>query len=550
MNITVFPVSSLEKVFRDEKPAAYLQKMTLLTDECGSLQFAFCADEDGEVSIRVTSGLPLQVFGIREVYAGLASPEEKDDAFLRNGASGMYPDVLTPLAPRVPVKAGEWYAVWIQLQPTEGCAGSHTVGISVVSGECRAHSEIPVRVLQAALPEQTLICTHWFHSDCLHSYYKVPVFSEEYWAITENYVRTAVEHGINFLLTPLFTPPLDTAVGGERPTVQLVDVTKTRAGYTFGFDKLDRWIDMALRCGVKYFEMSHLFTQWGATAAPKIMAHTASGYRQIFGWQTNASGKAYSDFLGQFAAALIPYLKEKGIAKRCRFHTSDEPGDKHYYSYRRAAKIMQSLFGEFDSIDALSDFRFYKNGLVRTPVPEEGSVEKFKGKTQELWTYFCCGQYRNHLPNRFFAMPLSRCRILGILFYLYDIKGFLQWGYNFWYSQYSVREIDPFEESDAGGAFPSGDAYQVYPAADGTAMPSLRLKVFRDALQDQRLCQKLESLSDRATVEKIIYKGIKKKLTFRQYPLDGAWFEDVHSRLTAEIARLSGEEQRKDKKSR
>lgn len=537
MDITLFPVSSLEKVFRDEQPKAYLKDMQLLTNECGSAQFAFCADEDAVVSVRITSGIPMKTFFIREIYAGNAAPAEMDEAVLRNGESGMYPDALIPADSQLAVKKGEWYAVWIELCPVDGCAGKHKLTAKIIADNTFAQAEIPVTVLSQTIAEQTLICTHWFHSDCLHSYYKVPVFSEEYWRITENYVKTAVEHGINFLLTPLFTPPLDTAVGGERPTVQLVDVAKKRSGYEFGFENLDRWIEMALRCGVQYFEMSHLFTQWGAKCAPKIMAKTASGYRQIFGWDTDAASKSYYTFLEQFAAALIPYLKEKGIADRCRFHTSDEPGDDHYYSYRRAAKKMQSLFGEFDSIDALSELRFYKNGLVRTPVPEEGSVEKFKRHTDELWTYFCCGQYRNHLPNRFFSMPSSRCRILGTLFYLYDIKGFLHWGYNFWYSQYSVREIDPYKESDAGGSFPSGDSYQVYPAPDGTAWPSLRLKVFRDSLQDLRLMQQLETLTDRKTVEKIIYKGSKtKKFTFHDYPLDGEWYEQLHIRLTDAIA--------------
>ncbi len=543
MNITLFPVSSLEKVFRDEQPEAYLTKMNLLAGEKGSVQFAFCADEDGEVNVRVTCGVTVKTYLVQEVYAGKAAYDDHDEFVLRNGESGMYPDVLSDFGARIAVKKGEWYSIWVELCPTAAVAGKHTLTANIISGETHAAAQLPVTVYAQEIADQKLICTHWFHSDCLHSYYKVPVFSEEYWRITENFVRTAVEHGINFLLTPLFTPPLDTKVGGERPTVQLVDVTKKRSGYEFGFEKLDRWIDMALRCGVQYFEMSHLFTQWGATHAPKIMAKTASGYRQIFGWDTNAAGKAYGDFLEQLAGALIPYLKEKGIAERCRFHTSDEPGNECYYSYRRAAKKIQSLFGEFETIDALSDLRFYKNGLVRNPVPEEGSFDKFKKVvTGEKWTYFCCGQYRKHLPNRFFCMPNARCRCLGTLFYLNEIDGFLQWGYNFWYSQYSIREIDPYTESDAGGAFPSGDAYQVYPGADGTAVPSLRLKVFRDALQDLRLMQQLEALTDRKTVEKLICKGSKnKKFTFSEYPTDGQWYEDLHTRLTDAIAFYSNE---------
>ena len=88
------------------------------------------------------------------------------------------------------------------------------------------------------------------------------------------------------ILTPLFTPPLDTEVGGERPTVQLVKVIQQNDQYSFHFTLLDRWIDLCLQCGIKYFEMTHLFTQWGAKYAPKIMAEVNGVETRIFGWDT------------------------------------------------------------------------------------------------------------------------------------------------------------------------------------------------------------------------------------------------------------------------
>ena len=52
----------------------------------------------------------------------------------------------------------------------------------------------------------------------------MPVFSEEHWEIIENYLHEYVKRGCNMILTPLFTPALDTAVGAERTTTQLLDV--------------------------------------------------------------------------------------------------------------------------------------------------------------------------------------------------------------------------------------------------------------------------------------------------------------------------------------
>lgn len=95
-------------------------------------------------------------------------------------------------------------------------------------------------------------------------------FSEEHWRRIEQYVQTAVKQGVNMLLTPLFTPPLDTEVGGERTTVQLVGVERDEQAYRFDFGLLERWISLGERCGVHYYEFSHLFTQWGRSSHPRL----------------------------------------------------------------------------------------------------------------------------------------------------------------------------------------------------------------------------------------------------------------------------------------
>jgi hypothetical protein len=136
-----------------------------------------------------------------------------------------------------------------------------------MEGEELARETFMMEVIDAALPKQTLWHTEWFHCDCLATWYGTEVFSEAHWSRIEQYIQTAVQHGINMILTPVFTPPLDTEVGGERPTVQLVDVEKSGDKYHFGFDRLTRWVRMCLANGIEYFEISHLYTQWGAACA-------------------------------------------------------------------------------------------------------------------------------------------------------------------------------------------------------------------------------------------------------------------------------------------
>ena len=119
--------------------------------------------------------------------------------------------------------------------------------------------------------------------------------------------------------------------------------------------------------------------------------------------------------------------------------------------------------------------------------------------------------------------------------YKFDIKGFLQWGYNFYYTRFSKGLVNPFEVTDAGKEFPSGDSFIVYPAEDGTAYQSLRLKVFYDALQDMAALKALQKLTDKKTCLDIIEENGKHEITFRSYPHDEKWMLETRERVNEAI---------------
>jgi len=539
------PLDSLKKVFRDEEPSGNFGGFSLLMGERGSFQAALYSDSDAELAFEIEgaelafefeSGLQITAYDVVEIPSGLPMSTGENDDYYHVSKSGLYPDLLRPSDGTLHLTAGQWKSVWFEVAASCKPGQFKTaVGFYSVSknGQETARIELDIEIIGATLPRQTLICTHWFHTDCLSTWYKVNVFSEEYWRIVENYVRCAVQHGVNFILTPLFTPPLDTAVGSERPTVQLVDVTVTGAdSYAFGFDRLARWVEMCDRCGVKYFEMSHLFTQWGAMHAPKIVAEADGKIKQIFGWKTWAASQKYTTFLRQFARALNAFLDAQGIRERCFFHVSDEPGGNDLKAYKQRAALIKEIFPGYRVIDALSDFAFYQKGIIENPIPANNHIEPFIGQVPELWTYYCCGQHAEYVSNRFFSMPSQRNRVLGYQMYRFGVKGFLQWGYNFWYSRLSAREIDPFTESDADGYFPSGDSYVVYPGDGGQPLVSLRFKVFYDAIQDMRALQLLESLIGREKTVALLEAGTD-GITFKSYPRDDEW----HLRKREEINR-------------
>ena len=453
-------------------------------------------------------------------------PDLADDNYERL-TPGLYPDVLAPLNNGGKVNARTLFptAVWVDVTLPEDASevGESELKIELVNdeGEVEGAESVTVEVINASLPEQTLLFTQWFHCDTLANYYDVEVWSEKHWKIIENFARVAVKNGINMLLTPVFTPPLDTPIGGERLTTQLVGVTVDGGKYSFNFDLLDRWVAMCDRIGVKYFEISHLFTQWGAKHAPKIMATVDGEYKRIFGWETDAQADEYVSFLRLFLTEFIAHMKKNGNDKRCYFHVSDEPVKDQIESYCKAKNSIKDLLEGYVTMDALSDYEFFEKGIVSTPISNINSIANFvdKGITN-LWGYYCCGECSG-VSNRLIAMPSCRNRSIGMQMYKYGLAGFLQWGFNFFANQNCVDTVDPFINIGGDNWVPAGDTSSVYPGFRGTALESLRIVVFHDALEDMRAMQLCESLYSKEEVVAEIEKIFGQTLTFYTCAKDG-----------------------------
>lgn len=543
-------VSSLEKVFPDQRPAEYSGKLSMLRKDQLSFQLAFQMENPPEssqwhlVRVKVESPLSpwLNVTCVKCVPSQYPAGNISDGNFLRT-TPGLYPDLLEPVPEdgiRLPSNC--WNAFWFQIMSDENTpAGVFPVKVTLsittdFNGNTEEVSkELSVEVIGAELPKQRLIRTEWFHGDCVADYYHVPVWSEEHWTLLEKQIATAARYGINMLLTPVFTPALDTAVGGERTTIQLVDITRENGVYSFGFSRLERWVKMCLSCGIEYFEIAHLYTQWGAKHCPKIMATDDGEYRRIFGWESDSTGAEYQEFLKAFLPALTAELDSLGLRKdQVYFHISDEPREESLAQYTACKKQVEDLLDGYIIMDALSDYTFYQHGACPHPVVSTNHVTPFlENNVENLWVYYCVSQ-DYQVSNRFMSMPSARNRIIGVQFYKYQIAGFLQWGFNFYNSQYSIRHIDPFATTDAGCAFPSGDAFMVYPGHDGTPWESIRLRVFYEAINDLRAMELLESLTSREFVMNLI-EDTSEEITFFTYPHDAAYLLKLRERINREI---------------
>ena len=538
-------LSSLEKCFADEaieqKPA--LSRASCLRGEDFHFTLAYTADDvPGWLlckygTLNCKSALAVSFERIEHLPVRFPCyPERNDENYLRKKA-GLYPDLLVPmeLGEAVQVPYGSLFSIYGTVKvPESTAAGDYTVevGFDMENGE-QITACFTLRGIDAVLPEQEISVTQWVHYDCIAGAHGLEIFSEEHWLAIENYLKTAVEHGINTILTPVFTPPLDTAVGGERPTVQLVDVEKTDGGYRFGFKKFRRFTALCEKLGVKKLEISHLFTQWGAYHAPKVIATVDGAQKRIFGWDTEAAGEEYITFLRAFLPALLAEAKALGIEKKLIFHISDEPNKNHLEQYLLVKSKVADILAGYPIYDALSDFDFYEQGVVANPIPANDHIEPFLAAgVKGLWTYYCCGQWKD-VSNRFIDMPLQRTRIIGTQFWKYGIAGFLHWGYNFYYTRFSKREINPFVITDGDAFVPAGDTCSVYPAPGGKPYRSLRLVAFYEALCDLGAFRLAEALCGREAVLAVLES--EQEITFSSYPRSAEFLLSARERINRMI---------------
>lgn len=543
-------MSSLEKVFFNE--CTDVEEKTsgsMLKNEIYSFQLV-CYVETTWPQTRFLSKIKVEselepYIQIKQVdYVPSRVPTfawDSDDDYITK-EPGLFPDPLQTVRDGVIVLTGnQSRSFWITVDPKGAKVGNYDIGLQISNYEDEPLAEtcFHLEIVDAELPELDICNTGWLYGDCIAKLHDVEILSDKYWDILEKYLDVYVKFGHNMILTPLFTPPLDTMVGRERPTNQLVAVSVIDGTYHFDFGNLKKWIDLCHKCGIKYFEMNHLFTQWGAKHAPKIMATVDGEYQRIFGWETDALSEEYSKFLHEFLAKLVVFLKAEGIFEHCFFHVSDEPKKSDEEQYKLEKEILLSHIKDAQIMDALSDYSFYEKGIVSTPVVGCNHLQPFlENDVKGLWTYYCMSQ-RKEVPNRFMAMPAYRNRILGYLLYKYDMKGFLHWGFNFWFTQLSLDVLDPYRDTSAGSGFPSGDAFIVYPLdRDGEVVCSTRLYVFNEAMQDLRALKLLEALTGRETVMELL-RDVE---SFAVYPRNNQYITKLRETVNHEIQLHIGHE--------
>ncbi len=520
-------INSLEKVLPTAEPMFEETRGSMFLNEEYHLQLAFCAMWDYlacfPLTIKAEGELAPYIRFYKQQLVPFTTAWKPADDYYIGGKPCLIPDPLWDFdSMKLSLPDEQWRAVWVTIRLPETIkSGIYETKFSLVheNGEVFKTLTHHIEVIDAKLPENSLRLTNWLYCDCIAERHDVKPFSAKFYKILGSYLKVYAESGYNMLLTPLFTPPLDTEIGCERMTTQLVGVEMADGKYRFDFSELKKFIEFSFGHGIKYIEFSHLFTQWGGKFCPKIVATVNGKKRKIFGWDVQSDDIRYLEFLRAFLPALTAFIDEMGIRERCYFHLTDEPQDKDVETYKKCADLVKEYIGDMPIMDALSHYQFYEMGLVDIPVVYTPSYGEFEPHSlQDLMVYNCCIPADEYYSNRFLYSPSQRMRVLGFQLYESGVQGYLHWGYNFYNAWRSYEHnLDPYSITDSGGRFPSGDAFLVYPTKTG-ACPSIRSMVGLESFQDYRAMMLLERFIGRDGVLKLLHEwGLN---GYKEYPRD------------------------------
>ena len=486
----------------------------------GSLKAEANAGEGLIITVRRVGFVPLP-------HATSDTPAEE----LETGGfvPGMVPDPLLP-GNELLIGCFETAVFWVTVRITpEAQAGRHKLGIRLIlNGEIVARLEAEVIVYPCLLPQRrNFPVTNWFYVDALLDWYKLQPFEEKFWDILRRYMADLSEHGQDTIYIPVFTPPLD---GVKRPT-QLLQVNRNGSDYVFDWSLVKRWVDTARSCGIRNFEWTHLFTQWGAANAIRIYEGHGLEGSLLWSPDTGAVSDIYRGFLSQYLPQLHDFLDKENLLATSFFHLSDEPhGEEHLVNYRAARNMLRELAPWMQIMDALSDISFAREGLTDIPIPVINCASEFMAEGFPAWAYFCCCPRGKYL-NRFMDTSLIKIKMTGWLLYRNKARGFLHWGANYWYRGGTGELIDPFHVTDAG-RWPDwtyGDPFVIYPGTDGP-VDSIRWEIFAESLQDYALLQAC-NIDPEDTLLQDIHD-------YADFPRDAEWLRRQRRHL---LKRLSGE---------
>lgn len=421
-----------------------------------------------------------------------------------------------------------------------------------------------VKAADVILPsgvDQKFFLAIWQHPANIARHHQVPLFSEEHFAILEDYTRTLREMG-NVITTITVS---DAPWIGQRCFSQtnpysdlfeynIVRIFKETDGtFHYDFSILQRYLKLCQKYGmtreIHIFGLVHnwsreeenAFGNWGYGNItedypdPIRLRYIDKSDRCAKYMRKAADIKAY-------ISALYHWLDDEGWLPYCMV-APDEP--ENMETLTKSLATMNEVAPNFNICADYNPFFIAEHPelridsycplldtIVNCEQKERGIIQKAMDhcRATRIW-YICCTP---RTPNTFLGSPLLESRLIPLITEWLKLDGFLRWAYTCW-------PVEPLEDGRCMSWF-TGDAFFVYPSRGGRPILSLRYFALKRGIGDFELMQmvKQECPNGEELVEKALNSIIRQpditlwnlyEADDSQYSFDPLDYEKVRSSM-------------------
>ena len=341
----------------------------------------------------------------------------------------------------------------------------------------------------------------WQHPSNIARHADVRLFSDEHFAVLEEYLRSLSALGQRALTLIVSEGPWGGQMCWEHPEsgnniyeYSIIPVTKRRDGsFCYDFSIMQRYIDLGKKCGIRdelsvygliniWPRYGYLWTLRGEAVAPRVRyLDEATGCYAFMETEQE---------LDDSVRAIEQYFVITGQIDRVRV-AADEPADVE--TFRKSLNHLHEVAPAFTFKAAINHVEFIDEfsenfsdfvpflECARDKLKQLQEYKRTMPGKRFLW-YSCLGPDR---PNYFLSSDLVESYLVGILTTVYGLDGYLRWSYTVWTK-------DPMN-SVAYNHFSAGDMYIVYPGANGKPILSLRYYALKRGIQFYELLRSYQS---------------------------------------------------------
>lgn len=406
--------------------------------------------------------------------------------------------------------------VWAEVNvPADAKPGNYTVTVKVFSsryGQDEAlvlSQDLPLTVADYLLPDAKdwqIYINLWQHLSSVARHHDVPLWSDEHFAVLENYAKAIAALGQKSVTLCAGEIPWggQTCAGDrEHPgnlfEYSIIGITKKADGtFCYDYSKMQKYIDICTAAGITGdVEIFGLVNVWQKVISTPLCENYPENIVLRYLDESDGAMKYLRDReqILDYIKSLEQYFIRTGQIERVRIG-ADEPADID--RYRASLDLLKQTAPSFKCSTAINHAEFIEEfqDRIDTAAPYLGCVSKEYKRLADhkaqfphkklLW--YVCGHY--NIPNNCIVNPAMDNRCIGLLTDFLGMDGFLRWNFCL-YPDDPRRDI---RYSVLG----TGDLNFVYPGKNGSVLLSLRYKHLQRGFADYELIHTLRKTDPEA----------------------------------------------------